>query len=317
MSENQSKSSNLLYLVIIGLLLVSLASVTYMWSTKRTELSNCKNDNLVLKSDMEGMNQMLEGYVGGLSHDLKTDFKNMLDTYDKLIEMDHGKADSLNKQKANINALLKQMNTNKKLSARDLMNLKKENEALRSIMRSYVRQIDSLNTLNIKLSSVLDETNTKLTVTTTERDEFKRESEQKTEQIKKGSKLQAYSFSTEGLRMKMNNTTEPSTKAKNIVQIRSSFTIGENQIASNGRKVVYLQITSPSGSILQTKSNYVMDTEQGQQAFSDKKEIDYNNQAIDLTIYYDLKGQDAEKGNYKVRIFCDGQLIGTDNLALK
>lgn len=317
MSENQSKSPNLIYLVVIGLLLVSLGALAYMWSNKRSELNECRNDNIVLKSDMEGMNQMLDGYVGSLSNDLKTDFKNMLDTYDKLIEMDQSKADSLNKQKANIQNLLTQLNTNKRLSARELYNLKKENEALRSIMRSYVHQIDSLNTLNIKLTSVLDETNTKLTTTTTERDEFKRDSELKTEQLKKGSKLQAYGFNSAALRMKLNNTSEETTKAKSTVQIRATFTIGENQIANTGRKIVYLQIIGPSGNVLQTKSSYVMESDQGSQAYSDKKEIDYNNQAIDLSIYYDLKGQEADRGNYRIRIYCDGALIGTDNITLK
>ncbi len=317
MNETQPKSSNLLLYSVIGVLLIGLATLTFMWSAKRSELNQCQNDNIILKSDMEGMNKMLEGYVGGLSNDLKTDFKNMLDTYDRLIEMDQSKADSLNKQKAQISQLLKQLNTNKKLSARELFNLKKENEVLRSIMRGYVKQIDSLNTLNIKLTSVLDETNTKLTETTTERDTYKKDAEQKTEQLKKGAKLQAYGFNSEALRMKFNNTTEPTTKAKNVIQMRSSFTIGENQIASSGRKSVYLQIIGPNGEVLQSKANYVMETENGQQGYSDKKDIDYNNQAIDLTIYYDLKGLEVGKGNYKVRVYCEGQLIGTDSFTLK
>jgi hypothetical protein len=317
MTENQHKSSNLVLYSVVGILLIGLAALTFMWSAKRSELNQCQNDNIILKSDMEGMNKMLEGYVGGLSNDLKTDFKNMLDTYDRLIEMDRSKADSLNKQKAQISQLLTQLNTNKKLSARELFNLKKENEVLRSIMRGYVKQIDSLNTLNIKLTSVLDETTTKLTETTNERDTYKQDAEQKSEQLKKGAKLQAYGFNSEALRMKLNNTTEPTSKAKNAVQMRASFTIGENQIASTGKKAVYLQIITPGGKILQNKANHVMETETGQQAYSDKKDIDYNNQAIDLTIYYDLKGQEVEKGNFKVKIYCEGQLIGTDSFTLK
>lgn len=317
MTENQQKSSNLVLYSVVGILLIGLAALTFMWSAKRSELNQCQNDNIILKSDMEGMNKMLEGYVGGLSNDLKTDFKNMLDTYDRLIEMDRSKADSLNKQKAQISQLLTQLNNNKKLSARELFNLKKENEVLRSIMRGYVKQIDSLNTLNIKLTSVLDETTTKLTETTNERDTYKQDAEQKSEQLKKGAKLQAYGFNSEALRMKLNNTTEPTSKAKNAVQMRASFTIGENQIASTGKKAVYLQIITPGGKILQNKANHVMETETGQQAYSDKKDIDYNNQAIDLTIYYDLKGQEVEKGNFKVKIYCEGQLIGTDSFTLK
>jgi hypothetical protein len=52
-------------------------------------------------------------------------------------------------------------------------------------------------------------------------------------------------------------------------------------------------------------------------AYSQRKEIDYQNQAIDLTIYYELKGETAAKGLYRVRIYCDGQLIGSDSFSLK
>lgn len=308
--------NNILFYFIIGILLIGLGAVTYLWTQKRTELNACENDNLVLKSDMESMNKMLEGYVGGLSNDLKTDFKNMLETYDKLIEMDRSKADSLNKQKEHINQLLGQLNANNNLSARELMKLKKENDVLRSIMRGYVRQIDSLNTLNIKLSSSLDETTNKLSETTEERDTYKKDAEEKGLQLKKGSKLQAYGFVSQALRMKMNNTTTDTEKAKNAVQIRSSFTIGENTIAASGRKAVYLQIIGPNGEILHN-NNTQTNTESGMQFYSDKKDIDYNNQAVDLTIYYDLKGQELSKGNYKVKIYCEGQLIGTDSFTLK
>ena len=134
MDSEKSKSSNGFYLICIFILLVGMAFLTYMWSSKRTELSNCTNENLVLKSDMDGMNKMMAGYVGNLSNDLKTDFKNMLDTYDKLIEKDQSKADSLNTQKQKIQSLLNELNSNKKLTASQLFTLSKENETLRNIM---------------------------------------------------------------------------------------------------------------------------------------------------------------------------------------
>jgi hypothetical protein len=266
------------------------------------------------------MNQMMEGYVGNMSKDLKTDFKNMLDTYDKLIAKDKTQADSLNREKARVQELLDKvtkLETNKRLTAQEIMKIRQENETLREIMRSYVKQIDSLNTLNIKLTSRLDETTTKLTETSTERDVYKKEAEEKTEQVKKGSKLQAYGFSSEALRMKLNKTTEPTDKAKNVIQFRSSFTISENQLASAGRKTIYMQIIGPDGQTFQSRASNTIETESGSVAFSDKKEIDYQNQAVDVTIYYDLKGETATKGNYKVRIFVDNVLAGTDSFNLK
>lgn len=311
------KSQNILSFSIIAILLIGLGAMVYLWTNKRSELHACQNDNLVLKSDMQYLSKMMEGYTGGLSKDLKSDFKTMLETYDKLIEMDRSKADSLNKQKEHISVLLQKLNSQKPLTPKELIELKKENEVLRAIMRGYVVQIDSLNTLNIKLSSSLDETSTRLTATTTERDAYKKESEEKSVQLKKGAKLQAYGFTSQALRMKVNNTTTETEKAKNAIQLRSTFTIGENTIASPGKKSVYLQIIAPSGDVLHNKPNTKMETEAGQLFYSDKKDIDYNNQAIDLTIYYDLKGQELTRGNYKVKIYCEGLVIGTDSFTLK
>jgi len=317
MNDSAQKKSNGFYLICILLLMVLLAILIYIWSSKRTELNNCSNENLLLKSDMEGMNQMLEGYVGNISSDLKKDFKNMLATYDKLIAKDASKADSLNKQKTEIQMLLGKLEANKKLSASQLYRFKKENETLRGIMRSYVMQIDSLNTLNYGLNKDLEDKTTKLNETSTERDEYKKAVEEKTEQIKKGSKLKAYNFVSEALRMKFNNTTEVTDKAKKTIQIRSSFTISENSLTSSGRKLVYLQITDPNGTILHSRANNTVETESGSVLYSDKKEIDYQNQSIDLSIYYDLQGESLSKGNYKVKIFCEENIIGTDGFTLK
>ena len=306
--------------------MVLLAILTYMWSTKRQELNNCTKKNLVLESDMDsikrdlkGMSQMLDDYLdgGNISSDLKKDLKNMLTTYDKLIAKDASKADSLNNQKNQIQLLLGKLEANKKLSASQLYKFKKENETLRGIMRSYVMQIDSLNTLNYGLSKNLEDKTNKLNETSLERDEFKKEVDRKTEQVKKGSKLKAYNFISEALRMKNNNTTIVTDIAKKTVQIKSSFTISENTLTSPGRKAVYLQITDPNGTILHSRSNNTVETESGSVLYSDKKEIDYQNQSIDLSIYYDLQGETIIKGNYKVKIFCDGNLIGTDSFTLK
>ena len=182
-NPQNERSSNGIYLIIILLLLACLAVFAYLYSVKRKAFNNCNNENIQFKADMQGMNEMMQGYVGNMSNDLKKDFKNMLATYDKLIEKDQSKADSLNIQKAQIQTLLDKLNSNKRLSASELYKLRKENETLRGIMRSYVRQIDSLNTLNIKLTSDLDQTSTKLTETSTERDQYKKESEEKGEKM--------------------------------------------------------------------------------------------------------------------------------------
>ncbi len=317
------KRGNGAFIVVILVLLIGLAFMASKVSNKNTALNNCTNENTELKADMEGMNQMMKEFgfnAEEMSDDLTKNFSEMLKTYDELIKKDASKADSLNIQKDKIIGLMKDLESSKRngrLNARKIAQMTRENTTLRSIMKGYVVQIDSLNTLNKKLGSDLDETNNKLSSTETERDNYKHDAEVNSEKVKIGQKLQALSISTTGLRMKLNNTTEVSNKAKSCVQIRSSFTISENSLANSGAKTVYMQIIDPDGKTLQSKSNNTVQLEQGTIAYSDKKDIDYNNQSIDLSIYYDLKNKEAIKGNYKVKLYCDGLLIGSDSFSLK
>lgn len=314
-TSGQKKSNGVFLLIIIALLL-GMGYMAYLISNKKGELEICRNEVDTLNKDITGMNEMMEGYLGNMSHDLKSDLRNMLDTYQALKEKDASQADKISEQEAQIQELLNKVESGK-YTAHQLFLMKKENETLRNIMKGYVKQIDSLNTLNLKLTSDLDETTTKLSTTTQERDAYKEDAAQKAEIVKKGSRLSAYGFSSGGLREKLNNTTTATSKANNCVQIKSSFTIGENSIADQGRKTVYMQIITPEGKTLQSRSSNIVETDQGPVPYSDKKDIDYNNQSVDVAIYYNLGSEEASKGNYKIKIYCQGQLIGSDSFTLK
>ncbi len=320
MSEIQETSkpkSNGILLLIIIVLLSILAYLAFSISKKNKDLNTCSNSNKMLQADINGMNEMMSGYVGNISHDLKSDFQQMLSTYDALKVKDSTQAIEVQAQKTKIQSLINQLNSGKKLSAQQIYTLKKENETLRNIMKGYVKQIDSLNTMNVKLSSDLETKTQELHVTSSERDQFKAQAEESATLVKKGSKLQALGFNSGALRMKLNNTTEPTNKAKNAIQLKSGFTISANSLAKSGTRKIYLQITDPDGKILQGKENYIVNTDAGSVPYSDKKEIDYNNENLDVTIFYDLKDGEALKGNYRVKIICDGQTIGTDSFTLK
>lgn len=305
------------YIAVILLLLIALGVMFYLLASERTKVAECGEMKTQLEEDNKGMNEMLEGYVGNISNDLKTDFQNMLKTYDALLTKDNSKADSINAQKARIEDLLSQVEQGK-MNAYQLQQMRKENETLRKIMKGYVVQIDSLNTLNLKLESDLDSTSTQLNLTKDERDKIKQVADEQGGVIDKAKKLTAYPFAYSGaLRSKLNSTTTETTKARNAVQLMSSFTISENSVALKENKTVYMQITDPNGKIFQSRSSNITKTESGDISYTDKKMINYIGKRVDVAIYYDLNGQDISKGNYKVRIYCQGQLIGSDTFSLK
>jgi len=319
--ENPTKKNNGFFIIITILLLIGLAVLSYFFSKKNNELNACINRNKALTTDMNGMNEMMTGYVGNMSNDLTKDFQNMLNTYDDLILKDKSKADSLNLQKEKIISLMSDLDKSRRngsLNAQKIAQLNKENTTLRSIMKSYVYQIDSLNTLNVKLNTELTQTTNKLESTQSERDQYKKEANEKAEQVRLGAKLQAFNFTSNGLKMKLNNTTEPTNRARNCVQIQSSFTLSENLLNKAGNKTIYLQVTAPNGKILQSKSNFTLETDEGKVAYSDKKEVNYQNKQLDMSIYYDFASdENTEKGTYKIKIYCDGSLAGTDSFILK
>lgn len=285
-------------------------------------MNKALGENTKLKSDLNEVNKSIGSVIDieGRSDDLKTNLTNMLSNYDELIKMDKSKSDSLNLEKSKIQGLLNQINTLKSqgnLTYSKLLKMEKENETLREIMKSYIKEIDQLNQLNKKIQTDLTETSEKLTSTETERDEYKKVAEETSQKVKQGSKLQAYSFTSSGMELKRNNTTKETTKAKETIQIKCLFTIGSNSLANAGKKTVYMQVISPEGKTLQSRSSNVVNVDGTSILFSEKRDIDYENNSIDVGIYYDMRGEKATKGTYKVRIYCEGNLIGSDSFTLK
>lgn len=319
--DSSKKVIVVLLIAIIGLV-GGIAYLSKLYSDKIQELNKVLGENTKLKSDLNEVNKSIGSVVDieGRSNDLKTNLTKMLSNYDELIKMDKSKADSLNIEKSKIQGLLNQINTLKSqgnLTYSKLLKLERENETLREIMKGYIKEIDQLNQLNKKIQTDLDETSEKLTSTETERDEYKKVAEETSEKVKQGSKLQAYSFTSSGMELKRNNTTKETTKAKETIQIKCLFTVGSNSLTSAGKKTVYMQVITPEGKTLQSRSSNIVNIDGTSIPFSEKRDIDYENNSIDVGIYYDMRGEKATKGTYKVRIYCEGNLIGTDSFTLK
>jgi hypothetical protein len=307
---------------VLVLLIVLLGTMSYLWYAKNSALNEAQNKIKELEANLEEMNKMMTPFLGeGDTDDLMTDFKNMISDYDKL--MKEGRPEdqaAMQEQQDKIKGLLGDLESAKKRGKVDALlisKLRKENETLRQIMIGYVKQIDELNTKNLQLTSDLDRTSAELSDTKSERDNYKADAEEKGEKVKQASKLTTYGFRSTGLRMKLNDQTEPTTKARNCVQAVSNFTIGDNAVAAAGARTVYLQIIDPDGKALQGRSGGTTSTDNGTVVYSAKREIQYANKAIDVAIYFDFNGEEPVKGNYKVKIFCDGALIGTDSFTLK
>lgn len=314
----EKKSSAGVWILTTILGFIATGVFIFLWSGEKKAKEEIILINTELKQEKEGMNQALAGYIDGATNDLRSDFQEMLATYDALIEKDASKADSLNAQKEKISELLEELNDTKRRSYSQINKLKTENETLRGIMKGYLYQIDSLNTLNLNLTTRLDETSNELSATQQERDQLAETAARTEALVKAGAKLNAYNFNCFAYKYKVGGGEIIETnRVRKIDGFKAEFTIGENKIAKSGNKMIYIQVVDPNGNIIYTRANNTTNIEGKTVLYSDKREINYQKQAIDVAIVFNLQGKEVDKGNYTIKVFADGMQIGKDSITLK
>ena len=152
------------------------------------ELGFEKNE---LSTEMAEMNEMMYDQGVEAGEDLKTNLENMLADYNTMESLNTELNDSILEQKQKIMDILADLEKekkNKKYYARKVYKLEKETETLRSIMKSYVRTIDSLNTENLVLRTDLTNTQNDLSNVIQDRNQLQTQADDLSKQVSAGSK---------------------------------------------------------------------------------------------------------------------------------
>lgn len=319
-AKKEKKSKDGLYILIILLLLLGAGYLGWEISKKNKALNECTFNNTELNNELGDMNEMM--YEQGLAQgeSLKENLQMMLADYETMENLNTDLNDSIAQQKEKIQTILEELEKekgNKRYYARKVRKLTEKTETLRAIMRDYVRTIDSLNTENLILQTNLENTKIDLTNVTQERDNFKTQTEELSNKVNAGSKLTAASILTEGIKQKGSGSYKVTAKASRCTHIRSCFDVTENRIASAGNKTIYMRIITPQGGVLHSSTANTLNTEDGKTLlYSDKKSINYQNQSVNVCIFYKLtKG--ITKGNYIAELWCEGVRIGVNKFVLK
>lgn len=195
--------------------------------------------------------------------------------------------------------------------------LKRELKTIRDLIKSYLRDIDSLNILNQGLRAENEKVRDDLSKEKSKSDELTTEKKKLSETVELGSRLKANSIMIEGIKSKSSDKESVVTKAKRTDKIKTCFVLGENPIAKKETKVVFLKITGPDGKVLAHNvddDTFVINGEKLN--YSAKKDVIYENKNKDVCIYF-TKNQDFLPGKYKVDIYTDGGLAGSGAIELK
>ena len=318
--EKAKSKKDGLYILIIILLLLLSGFLGWKLSNKNKEINELSFEKTELTTEMNVLNEMMYEQGVEAGEDLKSNLQNMLADYETMESMNTELNDSIVEQKEKIISILaelKKEKKNKKYYAGKVYKLEKETETLRSIMKDYVRTIDSLNTENFTLRTDLTNTRNDLTTVIQDRDNLQSHANDLSMKVNAGSKLSAIGILSEGIKEKSSGSFKPTDRANRATHIRSCFTIGANTIASAGNKTIYMRVIAQNGNVLYTTNNNTFKTGDGKNlVFSDKKTINYQKEVIDVCIFHKLSN-DIEKGNYTTQLWCEGALIGKNSFVLK
>ena len=263
-----------------------------------------------IKSEKTEVTNQLSG-VTNEKEMVTNELKELIVQYEDMKSDNDTVNQQLAEEQARIEGLLDELKKVKRNNSWQIHKYKKELSTLRVIMKSYIYQIDSLNTLNINLrseNSTVTAQNRKISSKNLQLEEL---TNNLSTTVEKASVLRAINISAMGIRKKGKETN----RIKKAEKIKVCFTLAENAVAKNGLQKFYIQIINPQGTVLSGIVNTVSFGDKEIQ-FSDEREIEYANKDLDVCIYW-AKSEELTKGEYIVNIISNGYVIGTSGLALK
>ncbi len=258
---------------------------------------------------LEAESKKVQDYLNSEKDSLEKELFTLRDEYDALETAN----DTLNKkisvQRSKIERLLR-INA---VNVSTLREYKKEIGTLRSVLKDFVAQIDSLNQLNQQLMAENIEVKTELKETQAKKEELEKSKEELTTKVKQAEALVAKNIEAVGL----NKRSKAKDDVDDIVKLRVCYTLRENAIAKPGERYVYLRVVRPDSSVLTTSTENMMNFDNNRLIYSAKRQVNYENQDISMCIYYDNKEGELVPGTYNVYLYSEGYLIGETKFTLK
>nr|WP_321405830.1 hypothetical protein [uncultured Carboxylicivirga sp.] len=295
--ENKApqKSNNKLIYIISAVAVALIAVVLFMYLSNRKEykavVEEMTEEKLLLTEEFQTL---------ALDYD---SLQSNNDTLNLLLEQEREK----------ISHLIEEIKTIKATNASKIREYKKELTSLRSVMKSFVVQIDSLNQRNQELSEENIQYRKQVTKIQDSFKELEKQKEKLAEKVEIASQLETYNYEVEGLNSKDRETK----KARNVAKIRVCFTIQKNITAPIGEKTVYMRIMRPDEALLVRSLDDKFKYEGEEINFSAQRVIEYGGEELDICIFYKADEGELLPGNYTADLFADGFHIGTTQFELK
>ena len=201
--------------------------------------------------------------------------------------------------------MLEQLQKEKTYNYNQLAKYKREVETLRGVMKGYLKQIDSLNTINSNLQAQNVAYKKEITSAQLRADVAEEKADELCTKVRIGAVIRA-----SGIRMvALNDKSKEVRRIKMASRLRVDLELTANELAEPGEKSIYICITAPDGYVLSSEEMILFNFEGDEMMASAVRKVDYENQSVPVSIFYD--GSSFEKGTYKVDIYIDGRHSGS------
>lgn len=286
---------NTLLIVAGSLLILLLIGVTILLiSEKQT------NKELVMEFNLD-------------KEDLENQYTDFARQYDelKLTVSNDSLSVLLEQEQLKTQRLLEELRTVKSSNATEIRRLKKELASLRKVMIGYINQIDSLNRLTTQQKEIIADVTQKYNAASRQISNLSEEKKNLTKTVTLAAQLDATNISVQPT----NKRGKTAKKVKDIVKFKINFSIVKNITAETGERTLYIRITKPDNDVLTKSPSNTFPYENRELVYSIKKYIEYNGEEQTVTVYWDVE-EYLYAGTYRVDIFTDGTLIGSQSFNL-
>lgn len=236
---------------------------------------------------------------------LQEDFANLSSDYDSINSQ-------LDSSREEVAILVNRIKTTEATNRAKMRQYEKELGTLRSIMRNYLVQIDSLNQQNQKLTAELSTTKKNLAAATGKNEELEAQNKEYAAKVATGSKIKA-----RGIVCKAYNGSDKVTdRSSRVRRLAVELSLVENDLAKRGPVTVYLRVKDPDGNLLLDGTNASFTLAGEAVAATASREVDYEGAEVDMIIYVNDIPQ-FEKGVYTTEVYSEAGLLGETELVLR
>lgn len=290
--EHVGRRNNII-VVVLSVLLIVVVGLFFMQRKEHQSLVEMMN------SEKDSIQMELSGMVLGYDS-LQTEN----DTLNLNIEL----------AQTRVKDLLLEVNQVKKASYTQIAQYRKEVTTMRTIMRNYIVQIDSLNQRNLQLMAENRQVKQQFSEAQDVNKQLAEEKERLEQKVSLAAQLEAYDLSAVCVNKKGKETSRSSKAEK----IKVSMVLSKNVTAKRGLKKIYVRIQQPNEVVLLKSTDNLFQFEDLRIPYSAMREVEYEGLELPINIFWDNANEaPLVKGIYTVDIFADGNNIGTTRLEVK